>query len=916
MELCLSRSSLQCLQSLGPAPAPARGPRLVCTRPVAALRCCCGWTSQVVNVVCRDDDPRTVDNGGLAESVAGVSRKLNGPFSSALPGSCAEMSTSNSLDSDTDNATLSGNLLNPVSVRIPYGNRHIVVETGLIGRQANGSVTITDGDTVLYTSACVAVETNAPSDFLPLFVHYQERFSAAGRTSGGYFKREGKARDHEILVCRLIDRPIRPVIAKGFNKEIQLLSWVLSYDGVHCPEPLAITAAGAALAISDIPLTKAVAGVRVGLVEGQYIVNPTIDEISVSKLDMIVAGTTDAILMIEGYCEFLPEEELLQAIEIGQVAVSTICKELEIFAANIGKEKNLEAIQLPPQSLEEIIDELAGRKLEEALQIKNKKDRMNAVAAIQNVLLAELTEGLQKKEESAQRSGDSLKELEVYSLKDDSIVWAEEEDETDGVVIHKIKKPVTERHNIQLYKPSDIKMVFKGFSSKVMRRLVVQEGKRSDGRGATDIRPIQSICSILPRVHGSALFTRGETQALAVVTLGGDNMGQRLDNLTDVEDLKRFYLQYSFPPSAVGETGRVGAPSRREIGHGVLAERALEQSLPSGTDFPYTIRVESTITESNGSSSMASICGGCLALLDAGVPLKSPIAGVAMGLILDTKACGGDGEPLILSDILGSEDALGDMDFKVAGNEDGITAFQMDIKVEGITLPIMKKALAQAKDGRNHILKEMSKSSPPPSKTLSKYAPLIEFFKIEPEKVNLVIGSGGKTIKGIIEETGVDGIDLRDNGEIRILGKVYEGILAAKDRINSLIMSPTVGMTYRNAVVKSITTFGCILEIAPGREGMCHISELNTKKIAKVEDFVNVGDQLDVKLIEINPRGQLRFSHRAVLLEKEKKEQKTVEPGLKDKQKENVALLLDKENKEQKTAELGLKDKQKENAAK
>ncbi|CAI8585078.1 unnamed protein product [Vicia faba] len=585
------------------------------------------------------------------------------------------------------------------SVKIPVGDRHILVETGHMGRQASGSVTVTDGDTIVYTTVCLNDTPSEPSDFFPLSVNYQERFSAAGRTSGGFFKREGKTKDHEVLICRLIDRPLRPTMPKGFYHETQILSWVLSYDGSHAPDSLAITAAGIALALSEIPVSKAVAGVRVGLIGDKYIVNPTTEEMENSELDLMLAGTDSAILMIEGYGNFLPEEKLLKAVEIGQDAVRAICNEVEALVKKCGKPKMIDAIKLPPPELYKHVEEIAGDDLIKVLQIRNKIPRRKALSSLEERVLKILTENGFVVDESAPRSNaETIAEIIEDVDEDEEVIVDGEVDEGDVHI-----KP-TPRKPTPLFSEVDVKLVFKEVTSKFLRKRIVEGGKRSDGRTPKEIRPINSCCSVLPRAHGSALFTRGETQALAVATLGDNKMAQRIDNLIEVDDYKRFYLQYSFPPSCVGEAGRIGAPSRREIGHGMLAERSLETILPSDNDFPYTIRVESTITESNGSSSMASVCGGCLALQDAGVPIKCSIAGIAMGLVLDTKEFGGDGTPLILSDITGSEDASGDMDFKVAGNEDGITAFQMDIKVAGITLPIMRDALLQAKDGRKHIL--------------------------------------------------------------------------------------------------------------------------------------------------------------------------------------------------------------------
>ncbi|GFP82065.1 probable polyribonucleotide nucleotidyltransferase 1 chloroplastic [Phtheirospermum japonicum] len=791
----------------------------------------------------------------------------------------------------------------PHSIKIPVGDRHILVETGHMGRQASGAVTVTDGETIVYTTVCLADVPSEPSDFFPLFVNYQERFSAAGKTSGGFFKREGRTKDHEVLICRLIDRPLRPTMLKGFYHETQVLSWVLSYDGVHPPDSLAVTAAGIAVALSEVPNSKAIAGVRIGLIGDKFVVNPTTKEMEDSKLDLLMAGTESAILMIEGlslgcvyiqlglnvlalfggisiyasasfglrdvvsnksygYCDFLPEEKLLEAVEVGQNAVRAICKEVESLVKKCGKPKMLDAITLPPPELYKHVEEIAGDELVEALQIKNKVPRRKALSSLEVKVLNILTEeGFVSKKEVAVTT-ETLPDLLEDEEDDEEVVVDGEVDEGDVHI-----KPVSKKITPLLFSEVDVKLVFKEVSSKFLRRRIVEGGRRSDGRTPEELRSINSRCGLLPRAHGSALFTRGETQSLAVVTLGDKHMAQRLDNLVDEDEFKRFYLQYSFPPSCVGEVGRAGAPSRREIGHGMLAERALEPILPSEDDFPYTVRVESTITESNGSSSMASVCGGCLALQDAGVPVKSSIAGIAMGMVLDTKEFGGDGTPLILSDITGGEDASGDMDFKVAGNDDGVTAFQMDIKVGGITLPVMRQALLQAREGRKHILAEMSKCFPPPSKRLSNYAPIIHVMKVKADKVNLIIGPGGKKVKSIIEETGVDSIETQDDGIVKITAKDLSSLEKSKAIITNLTMVPSVGDIFRNCEIKSIAPYGAFVEISPGREGLCHISELSGSWLAKAEDAFKVGDRVDVKLIEINEKGQLRLSRRALLPE-------------------------------------------------
>lgn len=802
----------------------------------------------------------------------------------------------------------------PFSVRIPVGDRHITVETGLIGRQASGAVTVTDGETIIYTTVCLADVPSEPSDFFPLSVHYQERFSAAGRTSGGFFKREGRTKDHEVLICRLIDRPLRPTMLKGFYHETQVLSWVLSYDGLHPPDALAVTAAGIAMALSEVPSSEVIAGVRIGLIGDKFIVNPTIQEMENSKLDLLLAGTNNAILMIEGYCDFLPEDKLLEAVEVGQDAVRGICKEVEALVQKCGKPKMLDAIKLPPKELYKLVEEISGNELVEVLQIKNKIPRRKALSSLEENVISILSEKGYISTMEAFGSTETLPDL-LEEDEDEEVVVDGEVDEGDVHI-----KPVARKTVPLLFSEVDVKLVFKEVTSKLLRKRIVERGKRSDGRTPQEIRVIDARCGLLPRAHGSALFTRGETQSLAVVTLGDKQMAQKIDNLVDDDEYKRFYLQYSFPPSCVGEAGRVGAPSRREIGHGMLAERALGPILPPEDDFPYTVRVESTITESNGSSSMASVCGGCLALQDAGVPVKCSIAGIAMGMVLDTKEFGGDGTPLILSDILGSEDASGDMDFKVAGSDVGITAFQMDIKVGGITLPIMKQALLQAKDGRKHILAEMSKCSPPPSRKLSKHAPLIHVMKVKPEKINLIIGSGGKKVKSIIEETGVEAIDTQDDGVVKITAKDLSSLEKSKAIISSLTMVPVVGDIYRNCEIKSIAPYGVFVEIAPGREGLCHISELSANWLAKAEDAFKVGDHLDVKLIEINDKGQLRLSRRALLPDPEPEKQSTkprnaslsndnvVSPKASDKGKPKKAVTVSNDGSASKSAE-SLKDK-------
>lgn len=687
---------------------------------------------------------------------------------------------------------------------VSIGGREISFETGKIARQAGGSVLVRSGETIVLGTACSAPPPSQDTDFLPLRVDYQEKFSSSGKTLGGFIKREGRPTEKEVLTCRLIDRPIRPMFPEGFYNEVQLLAYVYSYDGTHSPDPLAICAASAALVISDIPLLKPIGGVRVGLIDGNFIVNPTVEEQKRSRLDLMLAGTEDAILMIEGYADFLTEEQILEAVEEGHQAIRKICQTLSDWQKEIGKPKNMEGLRLIPAELTDEVHAFASDRIEKALRVKEKQVREETIKGITEELMAK------------------------YFPEDDS-------------------KP--------RFKKNDVKAAIKKVQSDLMRKMILDENKRSDGRTCDQVRAIDVEMSLLPRTHGSALFTRGETQALAVCTLGGETMAQRGETL-DGEFNSRFYLQYTFPPFSVGEVGRMGSAGRREIGHGKLAERSLASIIPLMEHFPYIIRLESNITESNGSSSMASVCGGCLALMDAGVPIKKPIAGIAMGLILE------DHKYAILSDILGVEDALGDMDFKIAGDAHGITAFQLDIKVEGINKHIMQAALAQAKQGRLHILNKMLETCPKPKEQLSTYAPRIETVFIKPSKIGTVIGPSGKQIRAIIEETGVQ-IDIDDSGRISIASTSSEGMERAKEIIHNLTADVEINKVYKGRVV-SIVPFGCFVEIF-GKEGLCHISELSHSRVEKVSDVVKEGQILEVKVIEINDRGQIRLSHKALL---------------------------------------------------
>ncbi|MCP5504850.1 MAG: polyribonucleotide nucleotidyltransferase [Chlamydiales bacterium] len=697
---------------------------------------------------------------------------------------------------------LKQNTLESKSATVSIGGREITFESGKVARQAGGAVMVRSGDTMLLATACMGPALDEV-DFLPLRVDYQEKFSSAGKTLGGFIKREGRPTEKEILTCRLIDRPIRPMFEDGYYNDTQVITTVLSYDGIHQTEPLAICAASAALVISEIPFIKPIGAVRVGMIEGNFVVNPTVEEMKSSVLDLVLAGTEDAILMIEGYCDFLSEDEVMEAIATGHEAIKSICHTLSDFQKLVGKEKNREDLRFLPEGLMEEVDNIMKAPLQEAIRIVEKKAREEAVHAIRE----------KAKEALLPEENPKYKEFEVYMA----------------------MKKVTAHH---------------------MRQMILKEKKRCDGRGTADVRQIWVEMDPLPRTHGSVLFTRGETQSIAVCTLGGESMGQRFETLDEADGLKNFYLQYSFPPYSVGEVGRMGPPGRREVGHGKLAERSLEATIPKKDDFPYTIRLESNITESNGSSSMASVCGCCLAMMGAGVPIKRPIAGIAMGLILEKE------NYAILSDILGMEDALGDMDFKIAGDEKGISAFQLDIKVEGINPQIMKVALAQAKEGRIHILKKMLEACPKSYEKLSQYAPRIETIKIKPSQIGTVIGPGGKQIRAIVEETGVD-INIDDDGYVSIASTSAEGMERAREIIHNLTAEAEIGKVYKGKVV-TIKDFGLFVAFL-NVQGLCHISEIAHERIENIYDHYKEGDAIEVKVLDIDKNGKIRLSRKATL---------------------------------------------------
>jgi polyribonucleotide nucleotidyltransferase len=677
----------------------------------------------------------------------------------------------------------------------------ITIETGRMAKQADGSVLIRQGDTLVLVTA---VSDTKPSDrdFFPLFVEYREKFYSSGRIPGGFFKREGRPGDRETLTARLIDRPLRPLFPKGFMCETQIVAQPLSYDGVNSPDVLSITGASAALALSNIPFDALVSGVRVGRVDGQLIVNPTLEDIEKSDIDIVIAGTDDAVSMVEGSALEVSEADILAAVNFGHGKI----KEL-----NALQQQLLDAVGVPEkrevpeqEKIEELdvaVAEAFTTRIKEALRIKPKMERQHALSALF--------------EEARERFEEQFPEKGGYAA---------------GVV-------------------GDIEKT-------EMRRMVLEGGVRVDGRGFADVRPITCEVGVLPRTHGSALFTRGETQGLVSTTLGTSQDEQMLDTI-DGESWKRYMLHYNFPNFCVGEVGPFRGPGRREIGHGALAERSIRPMIPSKDDFPYTIRVVSEILESNGSSSMASVCGGSLSLMDAGVPIPKAVAGIAMGMVVE-----GD-KIAILSDILGAEDHLGDMDFKVTGTVDGITAFQLDTKISGISEDIMLKALNQARDGREHILGIMNAAIDKPRDDISPFAPKITSLQIPVDKIREVIGPGGKVIRGIQDETGAS-IEIEDSGTVRVFAVNSESAAAAVDQIKLITAEPEVDAIYEGPV-KSILPFGAFIEIFPGRDGLLHISEITHHRLEKVEDELNIGDIVKVKVLEISNDGKVRLSRRVLL---------------------------------------------------
>ena len=685
-------------------------------------------------------------------------------------------------------------------VEIEWGGKTLTLETGRVARQADGAVLATYGETVVLCAVTAARSVKEGQDFFPLTVHYQEKFSAAGRIPGGFFKRERGATEKETLTSRLIDRPIRPLFPDGFYNEINVIAQVLSYDGETESDILAMIAASAALTISGVPFMGPIAAARVGYKDGDYQLNPSMDEVKEGQLDLIVAGTHNAVMMVESEAKELSEEIMLGAVMFAHRECKTVIEAIISLAEKAAKDP----WELPGQSdqsqVKATLKHLIGADLDAAYKITDKQKRQDAV------------------------NDARAKARETF-------------DEADP----------------QAYM-SAMKLV-KKLEAEIVRGAILKTGKRIDGRDTKTVRPIEAMVGFLPRTHGSALFTRGETQAICTTTLGTKDSEQMIDGLVGLS-YERFMLHYNFPPYSVGEVGRFGAPSRRDVGHGKLAWRALKGVLPSHEDFPYTIRVLSDITESNGSSSMATVCGGSLSMMDAGVPLVRPVSGIAMGLILEGK------DFAVLSDILGDEDHLGDMDFKVAGTSEGITSLQMDIKIAGITEDIMKSALAQANEGRAHILGEMAKALDHSREELSAHAPRIETISIPKDKIRDVIGTGGKIIREIVATTGAK-VDIDDEGVIKISSSDLSQIEAARQWIQGIVEEPEVGKVYSGKVV-NIVDFGAFVNFMGGKDGLVHVSEIRNERVESVRDILEEGQEVKVKVLEIDPRGKVRLSMRVV----------------------------------------------------
>jgi polyribonucleotide nucleotidyltransferase len=691
-------------------------------------------------------------------------------------------------------------MFNMKTVEIEWGGQTLKLETGRVARQADGAVMATLGETVVLCAVTAARSVKEGQDFFPLTVHYQEKYSSAGRIPGGFFKRERGATEKETLVSRLIDRPIRPLFPEGFYNEINVICQVMSYDGVNEPDVLAMVAASAALTLSGVPFMGPIAAARVGYVEGEYILNPTDEQVAAGDLDLVVAGTHDAVMMVESEAKELSEDVMLGAVMFAHRGIQTVIKAIINLAEQAAKEPWAMAPQADLSAAKDKLKKLIGKDIAAAYKVTDKSKRSNL-----------LNEARAKGKEAF---ADAAPQDQMAAGK-----------------------------------------LMKKLEAEIVRTAILKDGARIDGRTTTQIRPIDAIVGFLPRTHGSALFTRGETQSICTTTLGTKDAEQMIDGLNGLS-YSNFMLHYNFPPYSVGEVGRFGAPGRREVGHGKLAWRALHPVLPSKEDFPYTIRVLSDITESNGSSSMATVCGGSLSMMDAGVPLKRPVSGIAMGLILEGK------EFAVISDILGDEDHLGDMDFKVAGTSEGITTMQMDIKIAGITEEIMKQALKQAAEGRTHILAEMAKALGETRTELSEFAPRIETMQIDKAKIRDIIGTGGKVIREIVATTGAK-VDIDDEGLIKISSSDPAQIEAARKWISGIVEEAEVGKVYDGKVVNMVD-FGAFVNFMGGKDGLVHVSEIRNERTEKVTDVLSEGQAVKVKVLEIDPRGKVRLSMRVV----------------------------------------------------
>jgi len=693
-----------------------------------------------------------------------------------------------------------------------YGGHEVTIETGRIARQATGSVMVTMGDTAVLVTAVGQKEAEPGRPFFPLTVNYQEKFYAAGRIPGGFFKREGRPSEKEILTCRLIDRPIRPLFPKGFMNEVQIIATLMSSNPEMDGDIPAMIGTSAALALSGIPFNGPIGAARVGFVNGEYVLNPTATQLKESRLDLVVAGTERAVLMVESEADLLSEEQMLGAVTFGHESMQVVIRAVRELATEAGAVPWEWETEAEDEALAARVAEAATEGLVQAYAIKDKLERHEAIAAVKSAVIESL---------------------------------CKEEDEAAPA-------------------PGEVSAAFSSHEKKLVREHILSGKPRIDGRDLTTVRPISVECGLLPRTHGSALFTRGETQAIVVATLGTTRDSQIIDAVTG-EYKDPFMLHYNFPPYCVGETGFMSGPKRREIGHGRLARRGVAAVLPTIEEFPYVVRVVSEITESNGSSSMASVCGTSLALMDAGVPVKQPVAGIAMGLIKE-----GD-RFAVLTDILGDEDHLGDMDFKVAGTQDGVTALQMDIKIEGINAEIMAIALDQARDGRNFILGEMNKVISEPRPEMSEFAPRLITVKIHPDKIRDVIGKGGVTIRAITEETGAT-IDIADDGTVTIGSVDKAAGEEARRRIEQITADIEPGQIFEGKVIK-IMNFGAFVSLTPGRDGLVHISQLSDERVENVTDVVKEGDMVKVKVLEVDKQGRIRLSMKAAREEEQKAEQ-------------------------------------------